>query len=477
MLERGRGWTAAAGIAASLTAAFPASGDQSAPPAPAASPAAAPESVGQATPADPVPDPDGHGPAMQDEFSPDAPYTMSRTSTDEAASFGLLGELGGIRRSLADHGIDLALELTLDNAWNTRGGTKTGFVFMGLLDLNLGVRTEPLLGWKGGRFTVTMLSYWQSTNPYGLVNDYWGWDAISSGIGSLTQLAEVWYEQDFLDRFLTLRFGKQDANSTFAIVPGAGAFISSAATYPGTLIQYLPTYPHQAIGADLIVRPASWLAGRFGWLDGSTNYFDADTQSFWPNTGTRGPSSFFDNPGSWFFISEIDATWSLGGTLPGAAGVGAWWQTGAVGFTVQPGPAYTTDGSEGFYVGASQTIVNLSGGADASRFLNVFAQAGFGQERSNPVSWSLIAGSSGTGVLPGREQDQLGVQFNYSRFSDDPRVAANPGSWQAGVELFYRIQLTPAVSVQPDVQWVWQPNGDRSQETALLATLRLQMSF
>jgi len=457
-----------------------ASEGRGAPPADAVPPvdAAPPPGAAPSTDAAPSAGSEVRGESHIDEdCPPHAPFTQSRLSTDQEALGGVAGDLWGVRRTLADAGIDLSAEVTLDNAWNTRGGTKTGYAFMGLLDLSLAIRTEPLLSWKGGRFNIAMLSYWQGNDPFGLVDDYWGWDAIATGIGPLTQISELWYEQDLFERRLTVRFGKQDANSTFATVPGAGAFISAAATYPGTLIQYLPTYPYQAVGVDIAVRPTEWLTGRFGWFDGTTNYYDADRGTTWPGTGTRGPSSFFDNPGSWFFIAELDASWSLGECPhPGAVQFGYWWQTGPIAFDAA-GSTWVVDGSEGAYFGVSQTILNLAGDERASRFVNIFAQAGLGQERSNPAAWTLIAGSSAVGVIPGRERDQLGVQFNSSRFSEDARVARQPGSWQVGVEAFYRIQVTPAVAVQPDLQWIVQPDGDRDVDDALLFTLRVQVAF
>lgn len=415
-------------------------------------------------------------------------YTQAQQSAADAGLFGLAGDGFGVRRALTNVGVDLGASLILDNVWNTHGGADTGYALLSLLNLNIAVRTEPLLKWKGGRFYIAMLSYGQSRDPFELVPTYWGWEGIASGEGSVTQMSELWYEQEFLDRFLTLRFGKQDANSTFGVVPGGGAFISTAGSYPAPLIQYFPTYPRQAVGVDLALRPTEWLTGRVGWFDGSANYYDASRGTNWPNTGTRGPKSFFDNPGSWFFISELDAQWSVGTTpLPGSAAIGYWWQTGAVSFTtavVDPADpsamidsTYVTEGSEGLYLGGSQTLFNLSGDAAATQSVGLFSQIGFGQGASNPSTFSLIAGVNATGLIPGRGKDQFGVQYNMMRFSNDERVWQFPGATQQSVEVFYRLQITPALAIQPDFQWIHQPAGDSSLDDAYIAILRVQLAF
>lgn len=164
----------------------------------------------------------------------ETPASSPGAESQAAASddFGLLGDLWGVRRSLADHGIDFAAELTLDNAWNTRGGLETGFVFMPFLDLELALRSKPLLGFDGGRFTISMISYGQSRDPDALVPNFWGWSDLISGQGSVTQLAELWYEQALFDKRLRVRFGKLDANDLFANVFENDSFINSER--PGT---------------------------------------------------------------------------------------------------------------------------------------------------------------------------------------------------------------------------------------------------
>lgn len=283
----------------------------------------------------------------QTESAAMEPFTQDELSAEQVPDFGALGDLWGVRSDLSAAGIDFGGTLTVDNAWNTMGGLSRGFVFLPLLDLNLALRTKPLIDLEGGRFNVAMIAYGQSRNPDALVPDFWGWSDLISGIGSVTQLSELWYEQILWDDRLRIRFGKQDANALFAVTPGAANFITSAADYPGPLVGYLPTYPEQAVGLAIEVEPIDRVIGRFGWFDGTTNYFDVERGTRWPNTGTRGPKSFFNNPGSWFFITEAEVGWRLyDDLLPGMIQAGAWWQTGTVGF-LPPSVSSSKSGGEG----------------------------------------------------------------------------------------------------------------------------------
>src|SRR5262249_1883412 len=77
----------------------------------------------------------------------------------------------------------------------------------------------------------------------------------------------------------------------------------------------------------------------------------------------------------------------------------------------------------------------------------------------NPISYSLLTGVGGKGVVPGRPDDTFGVAFARTQFSDALvpflRQQLNLGlRHEDAVEMSYTIAVTPWLSVTADLQIV-----------------------
>jgi len=80
-----------------------------------------------------------------------------------------------------------------------------------------------------------------------------------------------------------------------------------------------------------------------------------------------------------------------------------------------------------------------------------------------------------TGLLPGRDDDVTGLGFVYAKHAGDITDAVR--SHEAVIEATYRIQLTPAIYLQPDIQWINRPSGDTTTSDALVVGLRAGFTF
>ena len=60
-----------------------------------------------------------------------------------------------------------------------------------------------------------------------------------------------------------------------------------------------------------------------------------------------------------------------------------------------------------------------------------------------------------------------------------PLISPSVGEGEFVVEGFYNIQLTPWLAIQPDLQYIHQPNTDpaASIEDAWILTFRVSMTF
>ena len=124
----------------------------------------------------------------------------------------LLGDWGGLRSWLDQYGVSFTLNQTSDYIGNTRGGIRQGFVYDGLLDLELDIDLNKALGWQGGKIHFT---------GYGIQ----GQDLSSQYIGniltttnvesspSIPKVGELWFEQKLFDNRLGIRAGLLEAEA------------------------------------------------------------------------------------------------------------------------------------------------------------------------------------------------------------------------------------------------------------------------
>ena len=94
------------------------------------------------------------------------------------------------------------------------------------------------------------------------------------------------------------------------------------------------------------------------------------------------------------------------------------------------------------------------------------------------------------GVVAGRDADRFGIGFYYMDISNDMRslIGATPlggrgVSAEKGVELFYNFQITPSMTLTPDIQFIMDPSlakvapTSADSDLAIVVGIRPQISF
>ena len=403
------------------------------------------------------------------------PITQRKHDEWPLESMSLTSDWNGLRTNLEENGLYLQARYTALLMQNFSGGLDTGFFGGGPVGLTLTADTEKLLGHDGGTFFID-LEYFDWYN--GRFPQQRSFDPTGSWVGSngnfidadeanFAAIAQLYYQQSFLDDAGSIRFGKIDANDTFSSIDAAGSFQYNLMHNPPSLNLYLPTYPAEATALQASLRLNDHVTGHFGWYDGTNAAFDPATGRTGPSTGTRGPATFFDNGGHWFLITEWEFDWQLAPHLPGTGSIGGWLQTGR---TTTAGSSTTgVEDVPGLYLSWQQTI--WSGDAASSEAgggVRFFGQFALSDPDKNPSHWSLMTGLSATGVIPGRPADAVGIAGGWTAFSDDPEIyrstmpdgSAGPaGGHEIGFEVFYKAQLTPWCYVQPGFEWIGSPGG------------------
>jgi porin len=148
----------------------------------------------------------------------------------------------------------------------------------------------------------------------------------------------------------------------------------------------------------------------------------------------------------------------------------------AEGATVPPQFEHPVPGTNGVYLLAETAI-----GAN----LGLFLKAGWADPLYNRYSVFYSAGLNYSGLIPGRADDVLGVGAVQTRQGSnflDENIDETTGesayfSAETTFEITYSARVLDWLSVQPDIQYVQQPNMDINIKDAMLFGIRLQAVY
>ena len=417
----------------------------------------------------------------------------------------LLGDWGGLRTDLSNRGIDFEFFYAGAVPNNLDGGLKRGGVYQGALLMTLDLHSEKLLGYEGGTFHAGSL-WLHGEKPFSekYIGDLNKVNLID--FENSFRLWELWYEQQFLDGRLSLKFGQMSIDQDF-IVP---QYYNSLATltllnqtffYPTMAFNVYdqPFFPigHHALastpygtpGVRLRADPSEYFYVQAGAYDGNPDRGDS---------GTRVALSHDEGALLYFELGlKINQGRDASGP-PGNLKLGGYYHTddfvdmyqgsfvafdnfvAASGIPLPPlssGSARAHEGNYGLYVLADQTLWRETDKDDpAAQGLVGFVRASIAPEDRNLASLGLDGGLVYKGLIPTRDWDTLALAGSYMEISDDvtsaqrdinailagagaPSAFEKLADYEAVIELSYKAQMTAWWTVQPSVQRVIHPGG------------------
>ncbi|MBL9079037.1 MAG: carbohydrate porin [Planctomycetes bacterium] len=374
----------------------------------------------------------------------------------------LSGDWGGWRSELEAAGIEIAGSVTWDwsAAWD--GGARNRDSLGALLDVNIAFDLEHLLGLPRTLLWFDAYSI-QGRDPSDDVGDVQAFSNLQAP--DTDQLAEAWLET-WVGDALRVKFGKVDFNSEFAFTEEGGEFVNSSAAITPTILGY-PTYPDPATALVL-----AWQPGELWHL--GLGVFDGDG-AYGVRTGRHGLSGFFDaeHGDDCLGVCELSRAWVGGGTWgSGRLAVGAWYHSAR--FDRFDGG--TERGVVGGYAVLDQRLWReRPDDAEDVQGVGGMCYVGVGDGDVAEVAQHAEVGLTWTGALAQRDFDVLGVLITHAVLSDEDGAGFDGD--ETAVELFYKVQVTPAFSLKPDLQWIVNPGGDPGLDDALVATLRAELVF
>jgi len=394
----------------------------------------------------------------------------------------LLGDFGGKRTEWAKKGFTFDIDYNQYFQAVTDGGADTGSEYGGTIDYNINIDFDRMGLIPGGLLQMLAVSrYGRSVNGISGSLIPVNTDATHPTTSPMDEDVALWlpvinYTQ-FLSEKFALGFGKYDTYDSaneFAGGRGRSQWWNQNLTMP---VSPALIIPYSVLGATALVMPNPNLTIT-GMVGTSTDVSDR--------------SGFDDLDDGLFAILSITYQYHLGG-LPG-------------GFTVMPGYGWNGNFNEingrinidegqlelttkddtwsaafDFWQylwveGDPKQSVDPGDGRQDLQGVGVFSRVQFADRDTNPLDYSISGGVCAKGLIPRRDNDAMGIAYNYNklrkgRFLDFIGIDTQSTVW----ELFYNIELTPAVHLTLDAQVTDSALPDT--DTAMILGTSMQIRF
>jgi porin len=397
------------------------------------------------------------------------PPTAPPSNALETAAASIENEF----QNSAQKGVLLKLGYT-GEVFGNFSGDRQGAEYEGLLKLEARCNLETLLHLPRTVFYASVLD----THGKGLTDQYVHDLNVLSNIDAYDtfRLYELWLQYGGpLDRF-SIRVGQLASDAKFFGTDSSQLFINNSFGVFGTINNDItaPDYPTAAPGLRLRYKPEPHLYLQLAAFDGNPGHQNLNDKYGTHFGLNRGDGAFLvaEAKYRWHQKENDQAGWDPTGELPGTYTAGFFWATRT--FADETGAA-SHRGDYGGYVAVDQQVY---GPKDGPGRLSLFARFSATPADRNFVSWYADGGFNLVGPFPGGEADVFGMALAYTRISDDfsdglPIEAHH----ETVLEATYLRKIDDYLSVQPDLQFVFDPGGLGRSKDAIVAGLRFILTF
>jgi porin len=376
--------------------------------------------------------------------------------------------LNKVNNSLNKKGVNLEIDYTSEIFSNIHGGITRNVDYLHNLDVIFDFDMKKIIGWNDASINLYILG-----NHGGIPNEQVG---TIQGISSIAahntwKLYELWLEQKFFDEKLCFLFGLYDLNSEFDVRETSSIFIN----------------PSHGIGPEFSMTgkngpsifPTTSLAIRL-------QYKISDKLSI-KSTILDGIPGDIENPNSTQVILNKNDGLLIATELTFANnsentynsyfkyGIGGWFYTEK--FETFPNSSIENrvleKGNYGYYGFAEKHLISEN--KNDEQGLAGFIRLGITDKNVNKVCTYYGAGINYIGLIPGRDDEILGLAIGTSKNSND-FIISQYENYQTQktktheyiIELTYKINLLDYLSIQPDVQYVINPTFSQKDSAFLL---------
>lgn len=347
---------------------------------------------------------------------------------------------------------------TADMLDNVAGGLRRQSAYLDNLDLTLSVNGQRALGWSN----TCLFAYGLYNNGAhftdGIVGDAQYVSNIETDVRA-ARLYEAWVEHFFRlwsteAQPASVKFGLYDLNSEFDVVNTAGLFINSAHGIDSTFglsgtngPSIFPVTSLAIRGEMAVTRHWRVRAALLDAVPGDPQHPGRTAIRF--GNGTLGVIETVASSGMhregfgyWHYSEKFQ---------PLAGGVPA-------------------RGNAGWYAFAESALP----GAPA---VSVFARLGHASPVFNEFGTYVGAGIVYRGAITGSNKDALGFAVAWAQTGEPYQFVTGSLDKEVNLELTWHLQLSDAVSIQPDMQYVIHPGANPALGNALVVGVRGVINF
>ena len=394
------------------------------------------------------------------------------------------------RNRLFGAGIDFDVVYRGDVMSNLSGGIKRGTGTVGNLDVRLMFDGEKLFGLHGSSLFLNAVSGLggkpnaQFTGSFQGINN----NEVTTNTAKLYQ---AWVQQTLWDDRLSLLAGLYDLNAEFYVTDTAGLFL-----HPGsgvgvelgqTGVNGPSISPTSSVAFRVKLQPTpDWYAQAavFDGVPGSPGNPRGTHVQFNKGDGALviAEVGYLHGDHGQVFLSDRDRDDKADQPL-GKYALGTWYYTASFDDLVDvddAGNRVRRNNNQGVYALAERSLYREPD--DASQGLSAFIRYGVANDDINRLDYFLYAGAAYTGLIPGRDVDQLGFSVsnahNGAKYLQSQRNdGAAVDNSETVLELTYRTQITPWLALQPNLQYVINPNTNPQRGNATVLGVRFELAL
>ena len=285
------------------------------------------------------------------------------------------------------------------------------------------------------------------------------------------RLYEAWLQQELAGGQGGVKAGLIDINTTFDVQETAALFVNASQGIGPDLgdtgLNGPSDYPTPALAVTGFYRPAEGWTAQLGLFNGVAG--DPAHRTDFVDVKLDGA----------LIIGQVEKRFGDAARVE----VGAWTYTAAFPsldqFTPsgQPRAVHGNDGLYGLVEGRLLARPGDNGGG-----LNGWVRVGLANGDINRVANYLGAGLVYTGPFRGRDKDEVGFALARAGAGAGARYVGalagrHIGEAETDLEATYRYVFTDWLNIQPDLQYVIDPGGDRHRPNAVVVGLRLAFTY
>ena len=377
----------------------------------------------------------------------------------------LTGDWGGARAELKENGIHIDGEYTTTYQGLVKGTPEKSSDFSHRVDLFLGVDSDALGLWAGGRLNAQIIYQYADTNDFGLNSISAPNSAFYSDSDS-AYISAFYYSHRFENNSAFL-IGKIDAFEMVRSAPfygGAGrhGFMNLALAAPPSGVT-----PPAFIGAVAMLSSEyiNWTVMVYDPRDRRSDKLNFE-EAF--SDGVNIALTATHNTR----IADRRSSISVSGTYSTEEGIDY--------SSIEDDFSYSlTQGKYNVRFQLSHNLVESE--HDAQAAWGLYLRAALADGNPNVMRGTFSAGLGGKALFESRPKDSWGLgyfSYNFSNELQDKIDGVLPGLAmhnEKGTELFYNYQATPWLGITADIQYL--KSLDSRQDNALLMGLRGNIVF